>query len=215
MGGKIDRVGETNVSNEGCIIKIVQYNNCDDIIVEFQDEHGYRVHTAYNNFKKGKCKNPFHPSVFEHGYLGIDKNGNIPKTKEFKNGKYIHIWEYKKWKGMLQRCYDNKFKERRPTYKNVTCCERWLCFSYFLEDLAILKEEYNWNKDEKLNLDKDVLNKNNKEYNLENCILVPNYINTLFVKCDVSRGEYPVGVSYHKQNKKYQALCSIDRKQKI
>lgn len=41
---KIDRTGEINVSNEGCVMKIVEYNNANDIIVEFQDEHKYRLY---------------------------------------------------------------------------------------------------------------------------------------------------------------------------
>jgi len=67
MGGKIDRVGETNINNEGCIMKIVEYNGNKDIIVEFQDKYRYKVHTQYDPFKKGKCKNPFHPSVYGQG----------------------------------------------------------------------------------------------------------------------------------------------------
>ena len=214
MGNKIDRTGETNISNEGCIMKVVEYNRNDDIIVEFQDEYKYRVYTQYNHFKKGKCKNPFFPSVYGHGYLGVDKSGNVPKVSEFKNGKSVATWEYRKWMHMLQRCYDNKLKEKRPTYKDVICSERWLCFAYFLEDLKILKEEYNWSKDEKLNLDKDILNKGNKEYNLENCVLIPSYINSLFTKSDGLRGEYPIGVSYRKDIKKYQAQCNINGKYK-
>ena len=214
MVKKIDRTGETGISNEGCLMRIVEYNRNDDIIVEFQDEHKYRVHTSYQNFKKGVCKNPFFLSVFGHGYLGVDKSGEVPKMSEFKNGKSISTWGYKKWKEMLRRCYDNKLKERNPTYKNVTCCERWLCFAYFLEDLEILKQEYNWSKDEKLNLDKDILNKNNKIYSLENCVLIPDYINTLFTKREASRGKYPIGVCYNKQYKKYQAQCSINGKYK-
>ena len=211
---KIDRTGETNISNEGCVVKIVEYNNCDDIIVEFQDEHKYWLHTNYQAFKKGECKNPFFPSVFGHGYLGIDKNGNVPKTREFKDGKTVSTWEYNKWKGMLKRCFDNKFKEKNPTYKNVTCCDRWLCFANFLEDLEILKQEYNWNKDIKLNLDKDILHKGNKIYSLENCVLVPDWINLLFTKSDAIRGDCPIGVCYNKKSKKYQAKCSINGKLK-
>ena len=211
---KIDRTGETNISNEGCAMKIVEYNNCDDIIIEFQDKYKYRVHTNYQAFKKGNCKNPFFASVFGHGYLGIDKNGNVPKVSEFKDSKNVHTWEYDKWQKMLQRCFDNKLKERNPTYKDVTCCNRWLCFTNFLEDLEILKQEYNWSKDEKLNLDKDILNKNNKVYSLENCVLVPDWINKLFTKSDAIRGQYPVGVSYNKRAKKYQAQCRINGKLK-
>ena len=210
---KIDRTGETNISNEGCVMQIVEYNNALDIVIEFQDEHKYRLRTRYGRFKNGECKNPFYPSVFGHGYLGVDKEGNVPKTKEFKDGKNVPTWKYIKWHKMLIRCFDNKYKEKEPTYKNVTCCNRWLCFANFLEDFEILKQEYNWNENEKLNLDKDILHKGNKIYGLENCVLVPQWINKLFTKCDASRGDCPIGVSYHKRAKKYEAKCSINGKQ--
>ena len=212
MSKKTDRIGETNISNEGCVMKILEYNNRFDITVEFQDEHKYRLRTRYGHFKEGKCKNPFFASVFGHGYLGIDKNGNVPKMSEFKDGKCVNTWEYNKWMSMLKRCFDNKYKDRYPTYKDITCCDRWLCFANFLEDFEILKQEYNWSEDKKLNLDKDILHKDNKVYSLENCVLVPSWINTLFVKNDASRGDCPIGVSYNKQAKKYQALCSINGK---
>ena len=212
MSKKTDRTGETNISNEGCVMKIVEYNNRFDITVEFQDEHKYRVHTQYGHFKNGQCKNPFYPSVYGYGYLGTDKEGNTPNVNEFKDGKNVHTWEYNKWQGMLQRCFDNKYKEKHPTYKDTACCERWLCFANFLEDLEILKQEYNWNENEKLNLDKDILHKGNKIYGLENCVLVPQWINTLFLKNDAKRGEYPIGVCYNKQSKKYQAKCNINGK---
>ena len=210
---KIDRTGEINVSNEGCVMKIVEYNNILDIIIEFQDEHRYRVHTSYKHFKGGACKNPFYPSVYKHGYLGTDKNGSVPKISELKDGKWCSTWEYNKWMNMLKRCFDNKYKEKEPTYKNVTCCDRWLCFVNFLEDLEALKKEYNWSENETLNLDKDILHKGNKIYSLENCVLVPDWINSLFTKRDNDRGEYPIGVYYHKQAKKYQAQCNINGKQ--
>ena len=212
MSNKTDRIGETNVSNEGCVMKIVEYNNCNDIIIQFEDEHKYRVHTQYKHFKNGKCKNPFCPSVYGYGYLGVDKNGNVSKARVLKDGKWCSTWEHNKWQSMLCRCFDDKYKEKRPTYKDATCCDRWLCFANFLEDLGILKQEYNWNEGEKLQLDKDILNKNNKIYSLENCILVPQWINLLFVKNDANRGDYPIGVRYHKGAKKYQARCNINGK---
>lgn len=210
---KVDRTGETNISKEGCLMKIVECNSHGDIVIEFQDEHKYRVHTQYVNFQKGRCKNPFYPSVFGYGYLGVDKKSNVPKVSELKDGKCVNTREYDRWRKMLIRCFDNGYKEKEPTYKDVTCCNKWLCFANFLEDFEILKQEYNWNNDEKLQLDKDILHKSNKIYSLENCILVPNYINNLFIKRDNDRGECPIGVSYNKQRKKYQAQCSINGKQ--
>ncbi len=211
---KIDRTGEVGISNEGCVMQIIEYNNCDDIIVEFQDGYKYRLHTQYNHFKNGKCKNLFFASICGHGYLGIDRNGNVPITREFKDGKRCTTQEYHIWGNMLQRCFDDKCKEKHPTYKDVTCCNRWLCYANFLEDFEILKQEYNWSKDEKLNLDKDILYRDNKIYSLENCVLVPSWINMLFVKSDATRGNYPIGVSYDKRAKKYQAQCHINGKYK-
>lgn len=209
---KIDRTGEVGISNEGCVMRIIEYNNVKDIVVEFQDKYKYRLHTQYECFKNGKCKNPFFPSVCGHGYLGVDKNGNVPKTAEFKDGKWYGTQECNKWGAMLNRSFNNKYKEKHPTYKDATCCDRWLCFANFLEDFEILRQEYNWSNDEKLSLDKDILCKNNKIYRVENCILVPDWINSLFIKSDNSRGVYPIGVCYHKQNKKYQAKCSVNGK---
>lgn len=146
---KIDRTGETNVSNEGCIMKIVEYNNANDIIIEFQDVYKYRLHTQYYAFKNGQCKNPFYSSAYGHGYLGVDKNGNVPKVSELKDGKCVNTREYHKWQDMLKRCFDNKLKEKYSTYKDVTCCDRWLCYAWFLEDLEKLKKENNWNEGEK------------------------------------------------------------------
>lgn len=54
---KTDRVGETGISNDGCLMKIVVYTNANDIIVEFQDEYKYQKRTNYKAFKKGNVKN--------------------------------------------------------------------------------------------------------------------------------------------------------------
>ena len=47
-------------------------------------------------------------------------------------------------------------------------------------------------------LDKDILVKGNRVYNEDVCVFVPQEVNLLFTKRDKSRGEYPIGVSFHK-----------------
>ena len=42
---------EEKLNNQGCLMKIVEYNNSSNIIIEFQDEYKYRVKTIYGNFK--------------------------------------------------------------------------------------------------------------------------------------------------------------------
>ncbi len=41
---------------------------------------------------------------------------------------------------------------------------------------------------------------------------MPDYINLLFIKRDAKRGDYPIGVSYCKDRKKYQAYCRTNGK---
>ena len=60
-----------------------------------------------------------------------------------------------------------------------------------------------------MNLDKDILVKNNKIYSPNTCVFVPTNINTLFTKSNKSRGKYPIGVFFHKDANKYEAHCSI------
>lgn len=60
---------------------------------------------------------------------------------------------------------------------------------------------------QRMHLDKDILNKGNKIYSSDNCVFVPERINTLFIKSDKCRGELPIGVYYNKHAKKFQAQC--------
>ena len=41
---------------------------------------------------------------------------------------------------------------------------------------------------------------------------MPDWINLLFTKRDANRGDCPIGVSYHKRDRKYQAHCNINGK---
>ncbi len=192
---------EPKYSKQGCLMKIVKYNSYDNIIVEFQDKYKALVHTRMEHFKNGSVKNPYHPSVYGFGYLGHKYPTKI-------NGK--DLLEYKIWHSMIQRCYDNKLKNIRKTYEDVTCCDEWLCYETFYE---WLHNQSNFETLVKLNtiaVDKDILHKGNKIYSPNNCCLVPINVNSLFVKKDASRGQYPIGVSYYGANniKKYKANCS-------
>ena len=40
-----NRLGEININNQGYLMKIVKYDNANDIVVEFQDDYKGRVHT--------------------------------------------------------------------------------------------------------------------------------------------------------------------------
>ena len=104
---------------------------------------------------------------------------------------------------MHKRCYDPKYQEKHQTYKGCTVCQLWNNYQEFAKwD----NENYYEVGNEQMTLDKDILNKGNKVYSPDTCVYVPQFINTLFTKRDVERGECPIGVC--KFRNKFQARLS-------
>lgn len=56
---KTNRINQESCNNQGFLMKIIEYINSKNIIVEFQDEYKGRVHTNYPAFLKGSVRNPF------------------------------------------------------------------------------------------------------------------------------------------------------------
>ena len=177
-------------------MRIIHYNNCNDIVIEFQDQYKAKIHTKYNNFLFGKIKNPYFASV-----NGVGISGN--KYPISVNGKSTK--EYEAWQQMLCRCFDEELKERNPTYKEVDCCSEWLLFENFYEWLHSQENFDKWLNGERWAIDKDIIIKGNKVYSPDVCCLVPHNVNSLFTKCDASRGDMCIGV--YKQKDKFLALC--------
>lgn len=115
------------------------------------------------------------------------------------NGKRLK--EYELWSSMLNRCFNEKYKQKYPTYKDVTCSGDWLYMTKFIEDVSQMKGYglKGWQ------LDKDILVKGNKIYNKDACCFVPQEVNYLLTKSDKARGKYPIGVWFDKQKGKYRA----------
>jgi len=180
----VDRLGEEKLNNQGCLMRIVEYNNSSDIVVEFQDEYKTRVKTIYGNFKSGSIKNPYYPTVYGVGIIG----NKYPKWV----GK--NVKEYETWVDMLKRCFDDERKRIQPSYYHATCCEEWLLYDNFYEWLHNQPNFDKWFSGKRWAIDKDILFKRNKIYSPETCTLVPQNVNCLFLKREAERGKYPIGV---------------------
>lgn len=197
MVAKIDRTGETFATNEGCKGKIVNYVNAREVYIVFEGNDTV-FKTFYKNVKEGSIKNPYHRSVCGVGYFGVGEYGGKNHGGTSKC--------YESWRGIIERSYDNKLKLERPTYVGVTCCEEWHNYQNFAK---WYEENYYEVENEKMHLDKDVLFKDSKIYSPETCVFVPQRINTLFVKSNGTRGDYPIGVYFHKREQKYVAQCRV------
>lgn len=191
-----EKEGLEKENTRGCIMRIVKYNNCTNIVVEFQDSYKHQTSTSWKDFIKGNVKNPYYPQVLNVGMIGVKYPAKINKK---------HTKEYCAWYNILIRCYDKKFKEKYPAYKDVTVCEEWLLYENFYEWIHSQENFEKWLDEDRWAVDKDILVKGNKLYSPETCCLVPQNVNTLFIKCDASRGNLPVGVCKNKNDNRYVA----------
>ena len=186
-----DKIGESIINNQGLKMKIIKYNNNKDIDILFED--GIIIKNKfYKEFKNGTIKNPYYPDVFGVGYIG---EGEYKSFKYDKNTVF-----YKKWYSMLKRCYDKEFHKKNPTYKDCSVCKEWHCFQNFAK---WCEDNYYEIDGERMCLDKDILEKGNKIYSPNTCIFVPEKINTLFTKRKSERGNFLIGVFFHKKYNKF------------
>jgi hypothetical protein len=195
------RVGEIGYSKYGTPMKIIKYNSYADIIVEFQDDYRYTTNATYTSFKKSKIRNPYDKEYYGVGFLG---------RAYCKNEKYVDSLSFKTWSWILQRCYSEIALKRRPTYDGCSVCEDWL--EYYNFKLWFDENYYNI-PNEVMEIDKDILCKGNKVYSPSTCVFLPHCINSVFCKTDAKRGEFPIGVSYHKRVQKFSSTCVINNKQ--
>lgn len=188
----INRLGEINLSTFKEEMKIVEYNNSIDIKVMFKN--GYITKSTYTKFKSGNIKNPYNKRVLGIGYMGEGK---------YNSNKDERI--YKAWIHMLERCYNTMIQEKHPTYKECTVCEEWYNFQNFAK---WYNENYYTIEGQNMQIDKDILFKDNKVYSPDTCILVSKKINILFVRNISFRGNNPIGVTFYKRDKKYDSQCN-------
>lgn len=186
---KINRVGESNVNRFGSKMRIVEYKNSHDVLIEF--ENGYQTRTEYKHFKNGVVKNPYDKSIFGVGYVG--EGEYKPKS----NGRITIQYQY--WHNMMKRVYDG------VTYKNCYVVDEWHNFQNFAK---WFDDNYYQVEGQRMELDKDIIVKGNKTYSPEFCVLVPKNINSLFTKREADRGEYPIGVYFHKTKEKFVSKCA-------
>ena len=140
---------------------------------------------------------PYTKTVFGVGYLGeyFYNKSNFNKDKS-----------YIIWTSMLRRCYYKVRDNKLVSYNNVEVCKEWLCYYNFhiwYEEQAIKYKD-----NISLQVDKDIIKNGNKVYSKEFCILVPDYINYMFISNN--HNGLKKGVQLLK-NGRYRALCNMHK----
>lgn len=176
-------IGSIHKTYEGGSVQVLEYVNASRVLIKHQDVHGHEAWIQSDKLRNGKIKNPYHPSVFSKGYIGV---GRHEATKNRKRTP-----AYVAWLNMLRRCYSLKYHAKHPTYVGCSVAEEWLSFQNFADWFELQCREDGWH------LDKDLLVEGNKVYGPETCMFVPSAVNNLFIDAGAVRGAYPIGVSRH------------------
>ena len=136
---------------------------------------------------------------------GVGINDSTYITDTIIDGKRMACPYYRKWLGIIQRCYSSKHHERCQTYIDCSVCDEWLLFSNFRRWMV----DQDWEGKE---IDKDILFPGNKEYHPDKCVFVSSHTNTILCDSGAARGELPIGVS--KNGKYYHAKIGKAGKRK-
>ena len=142
--------------------------------------------------------------------FGVGINDADYVVKKFETIGYVdgkqkrkQIWVcpyYQVWKDMLRRCYSAKFQVKYPTYKGCSVSEEWLTFSNFKRWME--KQDYNGKQ-----LDKDLLFEGNNVYSADTCVFVTQMVNSFTTDSGATRGEWMIGVYWHKGANKFMSQC--------
>lgn len=184
-------IGAKFENKRGSPFTIINYDDSKNVTVKFE-RSGFEVTTNTTSISKGYVKDPFDPTVYGVGYLGVGGYScGIGKGNRAKS--------YLVWSAMLSRCY-NKKDRKYSVYGavGVTVCDSWKNYQNYAR----------WFEDnyvEGCAVDKDMSYE--KVYAPENCEFIPVEINNLVVSCNKARGKHPVGVSLTSDRKKFRAYC--------
>ena len=137
---------------------------------------------------------------------GVGINDADYKTRLYSGaiGKQSVLWTcpfYRKWMGLLERCYSKKLWDKYPTYRDCTISEDWKLFSNFRDWMV----GQDW---EGMQLDKDILVVGNKHYSPETCVFVTKQVNLFVTDNGKARGDYLIGAYWDTSREKFRSYCN-------
>ena len=190
-----DCVGKVCKSKSSGDFKIVKYNNAKDVQIQFLNT-GFEVTTQLINIQEGRFSDKSVKTIYGVASLGYVKD-------LIKDATYDKL--YSVWSSMVRRCYKPNSNIKNKSYEICDVGNYFLVFRNFY-DWAILQKGCaldGWC------LDKDILSKGNKTYSELNCVFVPFEINNSLIARKSERGNFPMGVSWHKRDCVFASNISV------
>lgn len=178
------KAGDRFTNRYGCEAEVIKYTSTLSVTIKFRDSFGYEMISSAGALNSKSFKNPYHPTVWGVGYIGVGPH------KSRVNGKYTI--SYSKWASMLERCYAGH-KDKYLPYVGCTVSDSWLNFQTFADWLQVQGTL------EGMQIDKDILLQGNMIYSSETCRIVPTEINKAITGGKKNReSELPTGVLAYK-----------------
>jgi len=115
-------------------------------------------------------------------------------------GKQVMCPFYETWQSMLRRCYSATLQAKYPTYIGCSVAPEWLNFMTFRA--WMIRQDWVG-----MELDKDLLIPGNRVYGPQTCVFVSAKLNKFTTGHAAARGEWPLGVYWHKRDGKFRAKC--------
>lgn len=181
---RVNHVGEKVVTSQGFEVTIIDYKNSKEFTIQFNDR--YNTIQVYKGglyrFKQALFENPNVFCLFKRGIAYKDDVKHNQKA-------------FQKYRAMFDRCYGNQ-KGNNSAYIGCSVCEEWFDFSKFCE---WFNENYYELEGEKIELDKDILVRNNRVYSPRTCVFVPHKINSIISQLNyhIPNKDLPIGVTHH------------------
>lgn len=189
-GVNSESVGRTYTNNVGEEYKVIDYRSTYDIEIEFI-KTGYRRSVPSCMVTTGEIKDLLSPCIHGVGFIG-----DGPFNKKDYPG------FYDLWRGMFERCYDEKSLEKHPTYRGCHVDSAWHNFQHFmLWAIPRFKEGHH--------LDKDLKIYGNKVYGPDTCLFIPAGLNSSIAAIRLKTSGLPLGISMTKGGK-YEVVFSED-----
>lgn len=172
------------ITNEGYQIRIVEYRNKHEVLIEFLCS-GWQTITNMNVIKHGSIKYPYHPN--RYGFFF----GDGPYTKR------QHSKIYAAWSDIQMRTQDTEIQKKSKNwqYIGIKVDYRWYNYQNFAAWMDNYLRSLNPDLYKDYQIDKDILQWGTelKIYGPDICCIVPSQINTALSMQQC--GELPLGVN--------------------
>lgn len=150
------KVGDIYQTRTSGAVEVVFFCGYNEVYVMFKNT-GFIKRSSSRAIRAGSIKDPFLPSVYGVGYIGVGPYGCSKKG--------LNYLVYKVWQGMIARCYDPVTQSANPTYKGCKVCKEWHNLQHFAR--WFFAQDYKGKQ-----LDKDIKVKGNKIYGPDYCKMV-------------------------------------------